>query len=159
MPRGATIPARMLLLVRRSAVVGILALAYGFHRVIGAAYPLTTIGLVSFAAVAQFAPALFGAILWRRGNRAGAIGGIAAGFAVWAYTALLPSVADAGWIDAGLLIHGPLGIGWLNPRALLGWPGPDPLTHSVMWSLGLNLACYVGLSLAMPPAGDRAAAG
>ena len=143
-------PVRMLLLVRRSAVVGILALAYGFHRVIGAAYPLTTIGLVSFAAVAQFAPALFGAILWRRGNRAGAIGGIATGFAVWAYTALLPSVADAGWINAGLLIHGPLGIGWLNPRALLGWPGPDPLTHSVMWSLGLNFACYVGLSLAIP---------
>ena len=41
-------PARMLLMFRRSAVVGILALAYGFHRVIGAAYPLTTIGLVSF---------------------------------------------------------------------------------------------------------------
>jgi Na+/proline symporter/signal transduction histidine kinase len=140
-------PAGMLLLVRRSAVVGILALAYGFHRVIGAAYPLTTIGLVSFAAVAQFAPALFGAILWRRGNRAGAIGGIATGFAVWTYTALLPSVADAGWIDAGLLVDGPLGIGWLNPRALLGWPGPDPLTHSVMWSLALNLVCYAGLSL------------
>ncbi|GEO36770.1 hybrid sensor histidine kinase/response regulator [Skermanella aerolata] len=142
-------PARMLLVVRRSAVVGILALAYGFHRVIGETYPLTTIGLVSFAAVAQFAPALFGAILWRRGNRAGAIGGIAMGFAVWAYTALVPSVADAGWIDAGLVVHGPLGIGWLNPRALIGWPGPDPLTHSVMWSLGLNLTCYVGLSLTM----------
>lgn len=143
-------PARMLLLIRRSAVVGILALAYGFHRLIGAAYPLTTIGLVSFAAVAQFAPALFGGLVWRRGNRAGAIGGIAAGFSVWAYTALLPSLADAGWMDAALLVEGPLGVGWLNPRALLGMPGPDPLTHSVLWSLGLNLACYVALSLVVP---------
>lgn len=99
-------PARTLLLIRRSAVVGILALAYGFHRLIGAAYPLTTIGLVSFAAVAQFAPALFGGLVWRRGNRAGAIGGIAAGFSVWTYTALLPSLADAGWMDTALLVEG-----------------------------------------------------
>jgi Na+/proline symporter/signal transduction histidine kinase len=140
-------PARMLLLVRRSAVIAILAMAYGFHRMIGAAYPLTTIGLVSFAAVAQFAPALFGGMVWRRGNRTGAIAGIAVGFTVWSYTALLPSVADAGWMDGVLLIEGPFGVGWLNPRALLGLPGPDPLTHSVLWSLGLNLACYLLLSV------------
>ena len=103
----------------------------------------------SFAAVAQFAPALLGGIYWRGGTRAGAFGGLVAGFAVWAWTLMLPSVAKSGWIPAGFIDDGPFGIALLAPERLFGLTGLDYLTHSLFWSLFLNVAFYVGLSLAL----------
>jgi len=41
----------------------ILLLGYVYFRAAGEAYALVAIGLISFAAVAQFAPALFGGML------------------------------------------------------------------------------------------------
>jgi len=38
------------------------------------------IGLISFAAVAQFAPALFGGMYWKGGTRHGALAGLLLGF-------------------------------------------------------------------------------
>jgi Na+/proline symporter/signal transduction histidine kinase/CheY-like chemotaxis protein len=140
-------PAPLLLLIRRSAVVGILALAYAYHRAIGTAYPLSTIGLVSFAAVAQFAPALLGGLFWSRGTKAGAISGIASGFALWAYTLMLPPFAEAGLMPSGILDQGAFAAGWLNPASLGADTGLDPLSHAVLWSLGFNLFLYVTVSL------------
>jgi len=65
-------PAPLLLLVRRLAMVAILALAWACYVAIGPAFPLQRIGLISFAAVAQFAPALIGGMVWKRGTAAGA---------------------------------------------------------------------------------------
>jgi Na+/proline symporter len=48
---------RVLLLVRRTAVLVILLLAYVMYRTVDQSYPLTEIGLMSFVAVAQFGPA------------------------------------------------------------------------------------------------------
>ena len=51
----------------------ILLLGYLYYRLAGEAYALVGIGLISFAAVAQFAPAVFaGALLARRHPRGGA---------------------------------------------------------------------------------------
>ena len=36
-----------------------------------------------------------------------------------------------------------MGVGWLQPQARFGLAGVDPLTHSVLWSLGANCLCYV----------------
>jgi signal transduction histidine kinase/CheY-like chemotaxis protein len=49
-----------------------------------------------------------------------------------------------------LLQHGPFGIEALRPQALFGADLP-PLLHGVLWSLSLNLATYVVLSLARRP--------
>src|SRR5262249_26271100 len=49
----------------------------------GGGLRLVSIGLISFAAVAQFAPSIFGAIYWKEGTKNGAIAGLLAGFAVW----------------------------------------------------------------------------
>ena len=82
---------------------------------------LASIGLLSFAAVAQLAPAFFGGLIWRRGTARGAIAGMSVGFLVWAYTLLLPSFADAGARRAtDIVAPGPFGIGLLRPQALLG---------------------------------------
>ena len=144
-------PAPVLLAVRRSAVIAVLVLAYGCYRLIGSAFPLATIGLMSFTAVAQFAPALLGGLVWTRATKVGAFGGICAGFLGWAYTMLLPSFADAGWLAADALRAGPFGLSGLSPVALAGLTGIDPLTNAVLWSLGPNLLVFVGLSLLTKP--------
>ena len=70
---------------------------------------LASIGLLSFAAVAQFAPAFFGGLVWRRGTALGAIAGMSAGILIWAYTLLLPSISDAGIVGASILTRGAVG--------------------------------------------------
>ena len=141
---------RVLLIIRRAAIAVMLALAYSYYRMAGASEALAQTGLLSFAAVAQFAPAFFGGLLWRRATAAGAMAGLAAGFAVWAYTLLIPSFADSGWIPAAFSQEGPFGIAALRPRALFGL-SMDPLTHGVLWSLGMNLLAWVTVSLLTRP--------
>ena len=147
---------RLLLNIRRGAIVAVLMLGYLYFRIAGEAYALVSIGLISFAAVAQFAPALFGGMYWRGGTRAGALGGLVGGFAVWAYTLMLPSVAKSGWMPAGFVEHGPFGVALLAPERLFGLVGLDNLTHSLFWSLLVNVALYVGLSLRRAPSAREA---
>ena len=146
----------LILNIRRAAILAILLLGYLYFQVAGEAYALVSIGLISFAAVAQFAPALFGGMYWREATRAGALGGLCGGFLVWAYTLMAPSVAKSGWIDDGFLIHGPFGITALAPERLFGLQGLDNLSHSLFWSLLVNVALYVGLSLWRAPSGREA---
>src|SRR4029450_14056183 len=96
-----------LLAVRRAVIVVLLLLGYLYFRIAGEAYALVSIGLVSFAAVAQFAPALLGGLFWKGGTRNGALVGIVAGFLVWTYTLLLPTFADAGLLPTSFLPHVP----------------------------------------------------
>jgi Na+/proline symporter len=91
-----------LLSIRRGAIVVILLLGYLYFRLAGEAYALVAIGLISFSAVAQFAPAMIGGMYWRGGTRGGALAGLSAGFLVWGYTLLLPSFAKSGWLPDGL---------------------------------------------------------
>ena len=93
---------RLLLGIRRAAIVALLLLGYLYFRIAGEAYALVSIGLISFAAVAQFAPAMLGGMYWKGGTRAGALAGLLAGFALWAYTLMLPSIAKSGWLADGL---------------------------------------------------------
>ncbi|HYH23181.1 MAG TPA: PAS domain-containing hybrid sensor histidine kinase/response regulator [Azospirillum sp.] len=139
---------RVLLAIRRAAVVAILLLAYGMYRVIDQDYPLTLIGLLSFVAVAQFGPAFFGGLYWRRASRAGALAGLLAGFALWVYTLLVPSMSGILDVLTGLVEAGPWGVRWLRPGALFGVEGMDPISHATLWSLLANVAAYVGVSLA-----------
>ena len=141
----------LLLGIRRGAILLVLLLGYLYFELAGEAYALVSIGLISFAAVAQFAPALLGGMYWRGGTAAGALAGLAVGFACWLYTLLLPSLAKSGWVDASFLQHGPWGLTLLRPEQLLGLSGLDNLTHSLFWSLFLNIGAYVGVSLWRAP--------
>lgn len=141
----------LLLAIRRLAILGILLLGYLYFHLAGEAYALVSIGLISFAAVAQFAPALLGGMYWKGGTQGGALTGLLLGFGFWAYTLMLPSLAKSGWLPGGFLEHGPWGIAWLMPEAFLGLAGLDNLTHSLFWSLLTNLVGYVGVSLWRPP--------
>ena len=147
---------RMLLNIRRAAILGVLLLGYVYYHLAGEAYALVSIGLISFAAVAQFAPALLGGIFWKGGTKLGALVGLSAGFAMWIYTLMLPSIAKSGWLSADFLQQGLWGQAWLRPEQFLGLTGMDPLTHSLFWSLLVNAGGYVLVSLWRAPSGAEA---
>jgi Na+/proline symporter/signal transduction histidine kinase len=145
----------LLIGIRRGAIIGILLLGYLYFRLAGEAYALVSIGLVSFAAVAQFAPALLGGIFWKRGTRSGALAGLLAGFAVWCYTLLLPALARSGWLPIGLMEQGPFGVALLRPVELFGLSGLDQTTHAMIWSMIANIGCYMAVSLMTVQSADE----
>src|SRR5664279_3967777 len=152
--RGALLSGRenvgsLLLTVRRLSIFAILLLAYLYYRLAGDAQ-LFAIGILAFAAIAQLAPAFFGGLFWRRATAGGAIAGMTAGILIWAYTLLLPTFADIGFIGQRILIDGPWGLTMLRPQHLFGLE-LSPLVHGVLWSLALNILCYVGFSLRREP--------
>ena len=148
-PDGKPNFAGFLLKVRRVAIFAIMVMAYLYYRVLGNTQ-LAAIGLLSFAAIAQLAPAFFGGLIWRRATARGAMGGMLIGFAVWAYTLFLPSFADVDPLGTQWLAEGLFGILALRPQALLG-AELSPLIHGVLWSLSLNVLTYVVLSLMRQP--------
>jgi Na+/proline symporter len=144
--------ASFLLNTRRFSIFAIMLMAYLYYRSLGNAQ-LAAIGLLSFAALAQLAPAFFGGLMWRSATARGAMGGMVVGFLVWAYTLFIPSLADLGPESTQWLHHGPFGIEALRPQALLGSELP-PLIHGVLWSLALNCLTYVVLSLTQRPSAN-----
>jgi Na+/proline symporter/nitrogen-specific signal transduction histidine kinase len=139
---------RLLLDIRRGAIVVILLLGYFYFVVAGEAYALVSIGLISFAAVAQFAPALLGGLYWKGGTRNGALAGLSAGFGLWSYTLLLPAFAQSGWFGMQVVANGLFGIGALKPTELFGLAGLDSVTHAMIWSMIANIGAFVAVSLA-----------
>jgi Na+/proline symporter/nitrogen-specific signal transduction histidine kinase len=146
----------LLLGIRRVAILAILLLGFVYFRVAGEAYALVSIGLISFAAVAQFAPAMLGGLYWKGGRRSGALAGLGLGFGVWAYTLMLPSIAKSGWMAADFVQQGPWGVAMLRPEHLFGLDRMDNLTHSLFWSLLVNVVAYVGVSLRRAPSAAEA---
>lgn len=146
----------ILLAIRRVAIVLVLLLGYLYFHLAGEAYALVSIGLISFAAVAQFAPALLGGMYWKGGTRAGALAGLVVGFVLWSYTLMLPSLAKSGWLSSDFLVHGLWGLPLLKPEQLLGLQGLDGLTHSLFWSLFANVAVFVLVSVWRGPSAREA---
>ena len=137
----------LLLAIRRATIVFGMLLGYAYYRLAGEAYALVSIGLISFAAVAQFGPALLGGIYWKGGTRSGALAGLGAGFLLWAYTLMLPAFARSGWLPMEILEQGPFGIALLRPGALFGLGGLDEISHAMLWSMLANVGVYVGVSI------------
>lgn len=128
---------RLLLQVRRGAILSILLAAWVLYLWLGDLTSLSRIGYLSFGAVAQFAPALLLGLYWRHGNRKGVYLGLALGVSLWFLTLLA---------ESGLLAGSPL-------EALLAppdWPAFRDLSLGawcIFLSLLLNLLGYVAGSL------------
>jgi Na+/proline symporter/CheY-like chemotaxis protein/two-component sensor histidine kinase len=136
----------VILNIRRVSIFIMLFAAFAYYRAAANTTQLAAIGLLSFAAVSQFAPALVIGIFWRGANARGAIMGMAAGFAVWVYTLLLPTLLGP---DTPFIQNGVLGIDFLRPQALFG-VNFEPLTHGVLWSLLANVGLLIAGSLSRP---------
>jgi Na+/proline symporter/nitrogen-specific signal transduction histidine kinase len=137
----------VVLSIRRGTIILILLLGYLYAKTIGESYALVTIGLVSFVAAMQFAPAILAALYWKGATKAGALAALSGGFLAWIYTLLLPSFARSGWIGAGFIEEGPFGIALLKPYELLGLGGLDPISHATIWTMIVNAGLLIGVSL------------
>ncbi|MEM8584960.1 MAG: ATP-binding protein [Bacteroidota bacterium] len=134
---------RPLLGIRRIIILLVLLLAYGYYRGVAAQFSLVAIGLVSFTAVAQFAPSVLAGLYWQGATRKGAKWGLVLGFSVWAYTLVLPTILVASNSMSGLIENGPWGISFLQPQALFGMADMNPIAHAAFWSLLANAAALV----------------
>lgn len=136
---------RVLLITRRITIIAIIFAACGYYQAAEHFGSLASMGLIAFAAVIQFAPALIGSVYFERNQPRAALAGLIGGSVFWFYTLFLPSLltgnpAAARWYDLAANYN-------LHPYALLGLEGISPLTHGVLWSLGVNVLLYFAFSL------------
>ena len=135
----------LILSVRRLSIICVMALAFLYFRYSSTA-ALASIGLLSFAAIIQIAPAFFGGLIWRRATARGAMAGLIVGMSVWAYTIFIPSLETDAHALVNLISNGPMNISWLRPTALFGSDMPT-LVHGTFWSLAFNIIAFIGFSL------------
>jgi Na+/proline symporter/signal transduction histidine kinase len=142
---GASL-ARRILWLRRTVIVGIALLAFGYYRVTSGSTSLASIGMLSFAAIAQFAPGLLAALYWRGASRAGVFWGMLAGFLVWGYLLFLPNLVAGGVLSGGGLVpHQALA--WLWPRAAVYYSSRGVFGPIALAALGLNALILITASL------------
>jgi Na+/proline symporter len=131
------VPGR-LLLIRRVVIALLLAAAYAFYRGFAGVTGLAGMGILAFAAAAQFAPGLVLGMVSQHGNRAGMLTGLPTGFGLWLALLIWPAASDTAPLVS---IH------------------PDPLVSGVVLSLGINTALYWLVSaLSRPSLLDQAQA-
>ena len=139
----------LVVLVRRAAVVLILMAGYAYERIISGYLPLASIGLISFCAVANFAPGLVLGLYWQRAHRFGVVAGLVGGFVVWLYALLLPTLRRG--LETSESLAAPF-MPWL-PDSLATL---DPVLQGFLACIFVNTALLVGVSLLVRPVGrDR----
>ncbi len=137
----------VVILARRLSILFIIGLGFLYYRTSGGSGALAAIGTISFGGVAQFLPVMLGGIFWRGATRMGALCGLGVGFFLWVFTMLLPSFGVGTLLSQATFEQGLWGLAWLRPQALFGIEGLDPTVHAVVWSLSLNAASFVIVSL------------
>jgi len=140
--RGPRDLSKTLLHVRRISILLLGLAAFAYYRAIESGVPLASIGLLSFSAVAQFAPAMLIGIYWQRASRTGAIWGLSVGVTSWFIWLLLPSFTAIG----------PL-------KNILAFIPSMSFNQGAMYSLLLNASAIVLVSLIRPDKESSSAAG
>lgn len=135
--------------LRRFAMLTVLGLGYLYYAAAGSGAALAELGLLSFALIAQLAPALLLGLFSRQITRLGAIAGLCSGALLWVCLLLLPELAKAGlltwtWLSAGPLADRAL---WLLP---LDAAGLDRVSAGMLLSLLVNLLMVLLVSAARP---------
>lgn len=131
--RGQSDLSQTLLRVRRISILLLTLAAVAYYQAIEAGVPLASIGLLSFSAAAQFAPAMLIGIYWRGASKTGAIWGLSLGVTCWFVWLLLPSFSAVG-----------------QQESLLSILPTMSFNQGAMYSLILNAAAIVFVSLIKP---------
>lgn len=137
--------------LKRAGIIVVILLGYIYYRFLGESAALVNIGLISFVAATQFAPAVIGGLYWRQATQRGATIGLVLGFIVWFYTLLIPSFVQSGWIGPEIVNQGLFGLAILRPTELFGLSGFDIWTHALFWTIFFNLGSYLAISLLTSP--------
>ena len=133
---------RLILIIRRIAIVMLLLISYGFYSALGLDERLADMGLLAFAAIIQLLPAVLAALYWQRAHKKGVFFGLICGFGLWLYCLFIPTVISPTTLNTLFPENF-----WLHPQALFGFKLSDSLTHGVFWSLLANTLVLVTLSL------------
>ena len=141
----------LLVNLKRIGIIAVILLGYIYYRFLGESAALVNIGLISFVAATQFAPAVIGGLYWRQATQRGATIGLILGFILWFYTLLIPSFVQSGWIGPEIVNQGLWGVALLKPTELFGLSGFDIWTHSLFWTMFFNLGSYLAISLLTTP--------
>ena len=97
--RGQNDLSQTLLRARRVSILFLALAAVAYYETIESGVPLASIGLLSFSAAAQFAPAMLIGVYWKGASKIGAIWGMSLGVTSWVIWILIPSVATSGQLD------------------------------------------------------------
>ena len=130
--------------LRRAVIAGIVASGFFLQVVLPRHGRLVDLGLVSFTAVLQVVPGVFGTLFWPRATRRGILLGLVAGAGAWALVTAAPLL---GIMEPSELPRR-IGVGDLDPRS------------SVVWiTLGFNaVAFFLGSLSERPRRQEQAAA-
>lgn len=121
---------------RRLLVAMLIGAGWLTYVVLSPSGGLVQLGLVSFVAVAQLVPAMFGVLFWPRATRTGVMAGLAAGITVWFAVLVLPALGQPGLLEALLDLAAQVDPSWR-----------DRWVASTTASLLLNSALFVIVSL------------
>lgn len=127
---------RRIIGLRRWAIMGILILAYLYYHYIAAKESLVSIGMVSFVAISQFAPAFLGALFWKQAHRRAAFESISVGFTIWFFFLVLPEILS-------LISGDPYFLGDLSPEVLAHTMNVSVLSAATIFSLLANSIVFV----------------
>ena len=134
---------------RRALIAAIILAGYGASILIDRHRGLVELGLISFVAVAQFLPGVFGVLFWPRATRAGFIAGLSGGILVWTAILFVPLLTRSGLLPSVWDLSPMFGIA----------PGQEPWSISTFVSLSLNAVLFGAVSLATRPSpGEERAA-
>jgi Na+/proline symporter/signal transduction histidine kinase len=137
---------RIILPIRRLTVITVMLLSWIYYVIFARDYDLAETGLLTFALIAQLAPAVIGGLYWRHGNVWGVYAGLICAVSLWFYTLMLPQLISINLFDGAIMVNGLFGYSWLHPQALFGIQ-LDSLSHGVLASFSVNVAAYIGVSL------------
>ena len=123
--------------IRRLSIVVILVLGYLYYVFMTSAVSLLNIGIISFVAVSQLAPAVIGGIYWKGANRKGVLSGILGGFIIWIFLLIIPSTAwGHSVIDSEFI-----------KELLPVWTVDERITYAIGFTLSVNMLLFIGVSL------------
>ncbi|HTC16409.1 MAG TPA: PAS domain-containing hybrid sensor histidine kinase/response regulator [Steroidobacteraceae bacterium] len=137
---------RRVLWLRRFVIVALALLAFAYYRSTAGSSSLASIGMLSFVAMAQFAPGLLAALYWQGASRTGVFWGMFAGFVAWGYLLFLPNLVAGNMPPPHDFAHHPL-FNWLWPPAIANYSSHGIVGPVALFSLALNVIILVTASL------------
>ncbi len=133
--------------IRRISIFSLIIIAYFFYIKFSYELSLFSIGLISFAVIAQLAPSFFIGLYWNRGSAKAAKIGMIIGVLIVVYTLILPFVVNVLTGNNSFVEKGLFDIKLLKPYQLFGMDFLSPEAHAFFWSMFFNTFSYLTISL------------
>lgn len=129
--------------IRRITIITTIMVAYIYFKYLPSELSLVSMGLISFVAVAQFAPAILGGIWWKELNKKGVLWGIVTGGCIWFFGLVIPSLLPAfpalrQGVDSFYELFSMFSIQQF-----------DQISNVAFWSLLTNAAITVSVSMSV----------